>query len=431
MMSPFEWVTRPRILFEAITKYRCTHVWLPNFALGHLVNSMQGEDVSELDLSSVRQLVCCSEPVLYETVKKFIARFTASGFSESAMRNCYAMAENTYAMTSSLKGPISFIQIDAQSLQKNGTIVPNTHGIFVSSAGVPLPNTRVRIVNQRGEECSERAMGEILIKSDCMLECYHNNPEETEASFINGWFKTGDLGFMHNGELYIVGRRKDMIIIAGENIYPQDIEEVLNDCTGVIPGRNVVFGLEDIVVGTERIIVLVEYKNKPDEIDILQIRTKIFSKFGLSISEILLLPHMTLKKGTAGKISRYLNKQEYLSGAYAQYNRSEMPPQIGGDEENVILGLLYGIIKPGQRSGISADTPLISSGVIDSLNFISLVMALEEYYKIKIPGGIINRENFKSIADIKRTMRTLKARTEARSDKKRSILERLREFYTN
>jgi acyl-CoA synthetase (AMP-forming)/AMP-acid ligase II/acyl carrier protein len=429
MMSPFEWVTRPRLLFDAITKYRCTHVWLPNFALGHLVHSMQGDDLSGLDISSVRQLVCCSEPVLYETVKKFIERFTVAGFNESAMRNCYAMAENTYAMTSSLKGPINFIQIDAQLLQKSGTITPSLNGIFISSVGVPLPNTSLRIIDRGGEECKERKVGEIIIKSDCMLECYHNNPEETKASFINGWFKTGDLGFVLNGELYVIGRRKDMIIIAGENIYPQDIEEVLNDNPGVVPGRNVVFGLEDKVLGTERIVVLVEYKNRPEEIVVLKMRAKIFSKFGLSVSEIVPLPHMTLKKGTAGKISRFLNKQEYLSGAYAQYIRSGTIPHLDGDEENKIVELLFGIIDPEELTGISIDTPLITSGLIDSLNFVSLILKLEKHYNIEIPRGIVNRENFQSIADIKRTMRTLKARTTVRSDIKRGFLERLREFY--
>jgi acyl-CoA synthetase (AMP-forming)/AMP-acid ligase II len=157
-------------------------------------------------------------------------------------------------------------------------------------------------------------VGEVMIRSNCMLDSYHNNWEETQKAIIDGWFKTGDLGFLHEGELYITGRSKDMLIIGGENIYPQDIEAILNSKDYLIPGRNVVFGVENPKTGTERIVILAEATPEHLHVDLVPLRTEILNALGVSISRIALVPHMSLLKGTAGKISRYLNKQAYLAG---------------------------------------------------------------------------------------------------------------------
>ena len=171
-------------------------------------------------------------------------------------------------------------------------------------AGAPLPAGPV---------------GAVLLSSDCMLDSYHNNWEETQRAFVDGWFKTGDLGFFHDGELFVTGRSKDMIIVGGENIYPQDIEAILNAREYLVPGRNVVFGVEHEKAGTERVVVLAEASADVPHTsdDLVALGTEILNAVGVAISRIAVVPHMTLLKGTAGKISRYLNKQAYLDGKYA------------------------------------------------------------------------------------------------------------------
>ena len=316
MMSPFEWVRTPRLLLDWLARAGGTHVWLPNFALGHLAKSCADDEPTEFDLSGVKRLICCSEPVLKDTVDEFAEKFRASGLSADCFQNCYAMAENTFAMTSTRQGPIRFLSVDPDLFRREHRIRPAADGRPIASAGVPLGNVEVEVRSDSGVRLPEDHVGEILIRSDCMLDSYHNNWAETQQSMFDGWFKTGDLGFLHDGELYVTGRSKEMLIIGGENIYPQDIEAILNEKDYLIPGRNVAFGIENSRTGTERLVIVAETKPEHMHVDLVPLRTEILSALGVSVSRIALVPHMTLLKGTAGKISRYLNKQAYLDGKF-------------------------------------------------------------------------------------------------------------------
>jgi fatty-acyl-CoA synthase len=320
MMSPFEWVMHPQLLLDWVTRVRGTHVWLPNFALGHLARACGDDEIARFDLASVRHLVCCSEPVLKGTVDEFVSRFSACGVSAGSFQNCYAMAENTFAMTSTREGPIRFLGVDQELFRKEHRVRPSAEGRPVASAGVPLANVRIEIRSETGEALPEDHVGEILIHSDCMLDSYHNNWEDTQRAMVDGWFKTGDLGFLHDGELYVTGRSKEMLIIGGENIYPQDIEAILNAQEYLIPGRNVAFGVENAKTGTERLVILAEARAEHMHEDLLPLRTEIMSALGISVSRIVLLPHRTLLKGTAGKISRFLNKQAFLAGTFGRHS---------------------------------------------------------------------------------------------------------------
>jgi len=320
MMSPFEWVMHPQLLLDWLARVAGTHVWLPNFALGHLARSCADDEPGRYDLSSVKRLVCCSEPVLKATVDEFAARFSGAGMSPDRFQNCYAMAENTFAMTSTRQGPIRFLAVDQELFRKEHRVSPSAGGRPVASVGVPLPNIRIEIRSDAGDVLPEDHVGEILIHSDCMLDSYHNNWEETQRAMLDGWFRTGDLGFFHDGELYVTGRSKEMLIIGGENIYPQDIESILNGKDYLIPGRNVAFGVENAKTGTERLVILAEARAEHLHVDLLPLRTEIMSALGISVSRIALLPHRSLLKGTAGKISRYLNKQAYLEGRFDRHS---------------------------------------------------------------------------------------------------------------
>jgi len=316
MMSPFEWVRNPRLLLDWLPRAGGTHVWLPNFALGHLAKACLDDEPARFDLTGVKRLVCCSEPVLKATVDEFVEKFTASGLSPACLQNCFAMAENTFAMTSTRQGPLRFLSVDPELFRKEHRIRPAADGRPIASTGMPLANIRVDVRSADGTPLPEDHVGEILIRSDCMLDSYHNNWEQTQQAMIDGWFKTGDLGFFHDGELYVTGRSKEMLIIGGENIYPQDIEAILNGKDYLIPGRNVAFGVESPRTGTERLVILAETTPEHMHMDLMPLRVEIMSAFGVSVSRFALVPHMTLLKGTAGKISRYLNKQAYLAGTF-------------------------------------------------------------------------------------------------------------------
>jgi len=398
MMSPFEWVQHPAMLLEAITRHKGTHVWLPNFALGHLVRTVDKEAVKSYDLGSLQKLICCSEPVLPSTVEAFINHFAPANFMARSLFNCYAMAENTFAMTSTRQGPIPVIEIDEEQLRAHNRVVLKHGGRKVASTGAPLSNITIKIMGGNGSTLEADQVGEVAIKSNCMLECYHNNKEETQAAFSEGFFKTGDLGFFHDGELYITGRKKDLIIVGGENVYPQDIEQILNVEPGFIPGRNVAFGVDDDRVGTERIVILAEIESSAAALDLDKLRSKILSLLNISVSEIIVLPHMSLLKSTAGKVSRQLNKNAYLQGRFGDVSAGS------GCAEHRLMELVLSVIPGRVKPSLTLNSPLLTSGLVDSFGFAAMITLLEKEYHVKIPRELCSINNFDTLQDTQRTI---------------------------
>ena len=407
MLSPFEWVKRPSILLENIMKHKATHTWQPNFALGHLVKSIPITKVEEYDLSSLKKLTCCSEPVLYETVNTFIKHFKKSKLDPNIIQNCYAMAENTFAMTVSKNNRLKHISVDYDLLKKENKISTNkNNGFIVTSVGIPIKNTKIKIVSEDLSPLEENQVGLILIKSNCLLKEYHNNLEATKESFIDGWFNTGDLGFINNNELYVNGRKKELIIVGGENIYPQDIEQILNAQSFLIKGRNVVFGIKDKKAGTEKIIALAEVDtNRINEIDLLSIKKIILNRLNISLSEILLLPSATLKKSTAGKISRYLNYIEFNKGNFDKYFiKISSLFSDKNDKYQKLINIVNEILPKRNNIIVDENTELFNSGLIDSFGFIELMTKIESLLNVQIPQNLRSFENFETVINISITL---------------------------
>jgi fatty-acyl-CoA synthase len=399
MLSPFEWVRNPGLLFEAATRHRATHMWLPNFALGHLTRTVTDAALAAYDLSALEHLVCCSEPVSYRTVRAFIDRFRACGLAGDVVRNCYAMAENTFAITSTA-GAVTFLEVDPARLATEAAAVPRVGGKPIASAGRPLRNVELRVVDDAGSQAGERCIGEITIRTDCMLDEYHHNPAATADAVFDGWLHTGDLGFLDDGDLYITGRKKDLIIVGGENIYPQDIESILDAEAGLVPGRSVVFGMEDEQAGTERIVVLAETMS--DGIagtNRLSLQTKIFERLGVSVAEIRLLPQGTLRKSTAGKISRGVNRDAFLVGMFDK--------PISRPSEDLITRIVIQSLPASGTSRITGETPLLSSGLIDSLAFTALVLEIEKACDVQVPVEWQDRAHFNTVDRITNTVAAL------------------------
>lgn len=399
MMSPFQWVKNPTMLLTAIETHHGTHVWQPNFALGHLCRAVSDAPPG-YDLSSLQQLICCSEPVLFETVHNFRQVFSNGNIDNLQINNCYAMAENTFAVSSTQTPNLNFLNLDDESFRK-GLVAPKSDGkTKIASAGRILPNAEIRILDENRAESAPNRIGEIAIRTNCMLDGYHNNSKATDEAISDGWYFTGDLGFIHENELFVSGRKKDLIIVGGENIYPQDIELILNKEDGLIPGRNVVFGVDDPRVGTEKVIVLAESHKQSDEINTDKIRERIFNQLNISISEIVVLPHQTLKKGTAGKISRFLNRILFL-----EQNRSQ-PEAV--DLKDPVSRAVQSILPNSSRDRVTEDTLLLSSGLIDSFGFTELIHAVEKETGVVIPKRFWTTNHFNSIGTITSTLNLIR-----------------------
>jgi fatty-acyl-CoA synthase len=323
LMSPFDWVRAPFKLMQVISTYRGTLCWLPNFAYNFCAQKVRPRDLEGVDLSSLRAVINCSEPMHWKSHQAFLERFQPYGLRPEALTTCYAMAENVFAVTQgSLDGPVTLDVVDQSALLTRQIAEPGrdeSQTVKLLSAGRPIQNTRLRVVGASGQNLPDRHIGEIALQSDCMLTGYYHRPDLTEKAFLDGWYLTGDLGYLASGELYITGRKKDLIIVGGKNIYPQDLERLANEIEGVHPGRAVAFGIFDEQAGTEEVVIVAETddedgfleREKADRIA-EEIRQRVNRGSDVALRYVKIVGRNWLLKTSSGKIARQANRDKYL-----------------------------------------------------------------------------------------------------------------------
>lgn len=418
-MSPLDWVRQPAMLFEAIGKYRATLCWWPNFAYNFLAKRVQSPVGRNHNLCSLRGIVNCSEPIMYDSHAVFYQRFRESGIAPNILCSSYAMAENTFAVTSGgFNNPLCIERIDKEGLEKYGRAVVlgecEKKSVVLVSSGVPLDGIEVKILGEDKQVLPDRYIGQIAIRSPCLFRGYEGNVKETSDAVFEGMFLTGDVGYLAEGQLYVIGRKKEIIISAGKNIFPQDIEAFMNDVEGVIPGRTVAFGVADAESGTENVVVIAEsHAVKSNEQDAL--RTKLFSilsqRADISPSDVIVVEPSWLIKSTSGKISRAANREKYLQMMARKLSGDTPSTQstlVANDAVTRVKKCVLHVIRIRTRfkvDTITNDSPLISSGIIDSLSMAELLVSLEDEFKITIPADLIsNIETFDSVIKIASTL---------------------------
>jgi acyl-CoA synthetase (AMP-forming)/AMP-acid ligase II len=319
MMSPFDWVAHPALLIHAINDHRGTLCWLPNFAYNHCARRIRQRDSEGVSLASMRMFINCSEPVRYESHQMFLERFAANGVTNEMLAVSYAMAENTFAVTQTPLGQAARLDVvDRIELEQNRFAQPverdHPNAQIRVSCGPAIANTAAKIIDEAGNNLSDRRVGQVAVQSDCMLSEYYKRPDLQPLQ--EGWYRTGDMGYIAGGEVYIVGRLKDLIINAGKNIYPQDIEAIVNTVQGVSPGRAVAFGVADEREGTELIGVVVEVTtDDPQERKRIatQIRNTVAKQSMVTVTYVHLVGERWLIKTSSGKIARAANREKWLA----------------------------------------------------------------------------------------------------------------------
>jgi len=323
MQSPLDWVMRPESMLRIISDFKCTLAWMPNFAFQFVPRRTPGERWSQFNLSSVRALINCSEPVRVSSMHEFQSAFASIGLKSNALQSSYAMAENVFAVTQSdVTGPIGPPRIwaDGQQFRAQHLIVSVAEGtagsVAFQSSGRLLPRNEVHIVSDSGELLGDGHAGEIHIKSDTLFEGYYNRPDLTADAIVDGWYRTGDLGFCLAGELFVVGRKKDLIIVGGENLYPQDIEEIVGGHPAIHDGRVVATGVDNPDLGTDDIVVVAEVEREELLTDAERIQRElrglVVSGIGVAVRTILLKPPKWIVKSTAGKPARSATRDKLL-----------------------------------------------------------------------------------------------------------------------
>lgn len=331
LMSPFDWVRAPYKLFQAISKYQSTLCWMPNFAYNFCAQKIRDRQLQDVSLKSLKAIINCSEPIHWKSHQEFLKRFQIYGFNEKMLATSYAMAENVFAVTqSSIQQTLPVDIIDKESflkehiaMQVNTSALTSREVIKMVSSGKPIHGTDIKIIDSEGNPLPDRHIGEIAIHSNYMLTGYYNRPDITAKAFLNGWYLTGDLGYLAKGELFVTGRKKDLIIVGGKNIYPQDIENLASEVDGVHPGRVVAFGLYNERLGTEEVILVAEIDTLSNEATKDQqeqatfaieseIRARVNKGSAIAVRHIHLVARNWLIKTSSGKIARKANKEKFI-----------------------------------------------------------------------------------------------------------------------
>jgi fatty-acyl-CoA synthase len=323
MQSPTDWVVQPGSMPYVIHKFRCTLGWIPNFTYQFLARRVPAARRAEFDLSSLRMLINCSEPVRVQSVDEFYAAYADSGVRPNVIQTSYAMAENVFAVTQS-GGPASpapaRLWVNSRTLLDRHIAAPaaphQSGSLCLVSSGRCMPGNRVRIVDAQGKDLPDGHVGEILIQSDSLFDGYYNRPELTAKALNEGWYWSRDLGLRLNDELYVIGRKDDLIIVAGKNIHPHDVEQIAGADPRIHDGRVVAFGLFNRDLGTEDIVVVAEVDHARELSNAAAIeqaiRNAIVAELGVAVRAVYVRPPKWIVKSTAGKPARSTTRQKLL-----------------------------------------------------------------------------------------------------------------------
>jgi acyl-CoA synthetase (AMP-forming)/AMP-acid ligase II len=297
-LDALEWVARPTMLLDYMERYRAAFVWLPNFAYHHVSRAAKG--TRRWDLTAVKAVINCSEPCRAGTFEQFAERFAEMGIDQTKLQVCYAMAENVFAVSQTALGAVP---------KHGGTAAT---GLFLS-CGKPVPGVEVEIRDTDGVPVMAGVLGEICIRSTTLFQGYFRQPDVTAERLRGGWFHTNDLGCIEAGELFVLGRVDDLLIINGKNLFAHEIEDLLTGLAGMIPGRALACTDFDPRMGATRLLILGEPENEDTDTKALEaeIRRVVLAQTGIFPGAVHFLPRGFLVKSTSGKIARAESFRKY------------------------------------------------------------------------------------------------------------------------
>jgi 1-acyl-sn-glycerol-3-phosphate acyltransferase len=321
ILPPLAFLARPARWLRAISAHRATLSAAPNFAFDLCVRRIGDAELEGVDLGRWRLAMNGSEAVSPDTIERFTRRFAPHGFRPEAMCPVYGLAESSVGLTLTPpgRGPrIDHVRRHAFERARHAEPAgPDEASLAVVSCGVPLPGHEVRIVDGSGRPLPDRVEGRVEFRGPSVTDGYFRNPGATAAVMHEGWMDSGDLGYRAAGELYVTGRRKDVIIKAGRNLYPQEVEELVANLPGVRRGCVAAFGVGDPATGTERLIVVAETRaSAPEARARLEaaIRERVVDALGLPADTVLLASPGSVLKTSSGKIRRSATREAWLHG---------------------------------------------------------------------------------------------------------------------
>ena len=330
VMSPLAFLARPHRWLWAIHNHRATLSAAPNFAYELCLNKIHDSDLQGLDLSSWRMAFNGAEPVSPGTIRRFSQHFHPYGFRQETLAPVFGLAESSVGLAFPPPGRVPLIdRVQRQPMATSGRAIPagkaDTQVLEFPACGQPLAGHPIRIVDTNGEALPERREGRLQFRGPSATCGYYRNPEETQRLFDGPWLNTGDLAYIADGDLYITSRVKDLIIRAGRNIYPFELEEAIGYIPGIRKGCVAIFATAERNTKTESVVVLAETRETTAEsLKKLEDQIKALSSdmLGMQPDKIILAPPHTVLKTSSGKIRHSACKELYEQNRLNQSQRS-------------------------------------------------------------------------------------------------------------
>ena len=321
LFPPTRFVRTPAEWLRHASTYRATVTGGPNFAFGLAADKIRDDQLDGVDLTALRLAFCGSETVHAATVQRFVDRFARWGMPADAVVPAYGMAEAGLAITSApRRTPVAFDSISRSAAGRHGEardVDPaDPDAMAVTDCGHAMPATEVRIVNDEGEPVGDDILGQVQFRGPSRTAGYFELPDATAAALTHdGWWNTGDLGYLRAGGLRITGRIKDLIVIRGVKYFPADFELAIESVSGVRPGGVVAVGHWGADDDSESLHLIVETDVEASEHERLRklIRAAVGARTGVHAAEIRLVPKHSVPKTTSGKVRRSAAHQLFMS----------------------------------------------------------------------------------------------------------------------
>src|ERR1700685_423022 len=394
--APMDFIQRPILWFNAITTYRATAAAAPNFAYDYCLRAgrLSKENLGACDLSSLRVLMCAAEPVKPDTYTRFLETFQPYGLKSESFYVAFGLAENTLAVSLGGRNVVSVnkraLALGMARMTKEVSEIGGATQIV--SCGTPLPGIDVKIVDPEGHfALKPERTGEIWVAGSGKCRGYWNNPELTlkqfrarlvdDSPYDEGYLRTGDIGFFHDGELYVCGRIKDMIILRGQNYYPHDIENVVEKSSGLIR-HNCVAAFQIQEDSEPALAIVAEAKNPRALPDARKIAAAVRNYLNVEVAVISVIAPRAIPRTSSGKIMRHKTKQMWLEGKFtvlSDFSREKDPGNCPSDSD---MHSTFGELKARYNLTGRESYNLVEAG-LDSLDLVVFMHELKELLKDK------------------------------------------------
>src|ERR1700736_5586837 len=394
--ASMDFIQRPILWFDAMTTYHASATAAPNFAYDYCLRAgrLSKESLEACDLSSLRVLMCAAEPVKPDTYTRFLEAFQPYGLKSESFYAAYGLAENTLAVS---LGGRNIVSVNKRALAlgkaRMTTEVSEIGGATqIVSCGTPLPGLDVKIVDPEGHfPLKPERTGEIWVAGSGKCRGYWNNPELTlkqfrarlvdDTPYDDGYLRTGDIGFFHDGELYVCGRIKDMIILRGQNYYPHDIENVVEKSSGLIrPNCVAAFQIQED--SEPALAIVAEVKNPKALPDARKIAAAVRNYLSVEVAVISLIAPRAIPRTSSGKIMRHKTKQMWLRGQFTVLSDFSREKDAGNSPSDSDMHSSFAELKA--RYGLTGQESynLVEAG-LDSLDLVVFMHELKELLKDK------------------------------------------------